>query len=40
MTAAHDLYRSSGFVATGPYPQSEIPDEYKAQWVFMERTLA
>jgi hypothetical protein len=40
ITAAHGLYRSSGFVATGAYPQSEIPDEHKAHWVFMERTLA
>src|SRR5712691_12433612 len=39
MTAAHGLYRSSGFVAIGPYPESEIPDEYKPHWVFMERTL-
>jgi GNAT superfamily N-acetyltransferase len=28
MTAAHGLYRSSGFVEIGPYPESEIPDEY------------
>jgi GNAT superfamily N-acetyltransferase len=40
MTAAHDLYRSSGFVEIGPYPESEIPDEYKAHWVFMQRMLA
>jgi GNAT superfamily N-acetyltransferase len=39
MTAAHGLYRSSGFVEIGPYPESEIPDEYKPHWVFMERTL-
>jgi GNAT superfamily N-acetyltransferase len=39
MTAAHDLYRSSGFVNIGPYAESEIPDEYKAHWVFMERSL-
>jgi GNAT superfamily N-acetyltransferase len=39
MTAAHGLYRSSGFVDIGPYPESEIPDEYKPHWVFMERTL-
>jgi GNAT superfamily N-acetyltransferase len=40
MAAAHDLYRSSGFVEIGPYPESEIPDEYKAHWVFMERMLS
>jgi hypothetical protein len=35
----HALYRSSGFVDIGPYAESEIPDEYKAYWVFMEKTL-
>lgn len=39
MTAAHGLYRSSGFVEIEPYPESEIPDENKSHWVFMERTL-
>jgi GNAT superfamily N-acetyltransferase len=39
MTAAHGLYRSSGFVSIGPYPESEIPDEHKSHWVFMERTF-
>jgi GNAT superfamily N-acetyltransferase len=39
MTAAHGLYRSSGFEEIGSYPQSEIPDEYKSHWVFMERRL-
>lgn len=39
MGAAHALYRSSGFVDTGPYAQSEIPDEYKKHWVFMEKVL-
>jgi hypothetical protein len=40
MTAAHNLYRSSGFVEIGPYVESEIPDQYKSHWIFMERTLA
>jgi ribosomal protein S18 acetylase RimI-like enzyme len=40
MTAAHGLYRSSGFLKTGPYSESEIPDEYKPHWIFMELTLA
>lgn len=40
MTAAHGLYRSSGFVDIGPYPESEIPDQYKPHWVFMEKSLA
>lgn len=39
MSAAHALYRSSGFVDTGPYAESEIPDEYKKHWVFMEKNL-
>ena len=39
MTAAHGLYRQTGFVLIGPYPESEIPDEHKSHWVFMERTL-
>jgi GNAT superfamily N-acetyltransferase len=37
MTAAHALYRAHGFVDIGPYSESEIPDEYKPHWVFMER---
>jgi hypothetical protein len=39
MGAAHALYRASGFVDTGPYAESEIPDEYKQHWVFMEKVL-
>lgn len=39
MTAAHGLYRASGFLDTDLYPESEIPDECKPRWVFMERTL-
>ncbi len=39
MTAAHALYRSTGFVDIQPYPESEIPDEYKQYWVFMEKIL-
>ena len=40
MTTAHGLYRDLGFVETGPYVQSEIPDELKPNWVVMARTLA
>ena len=40
MTAAHGLYRSSGFGDIEPYPESEIPDEYKSHWVFMGKKLA
>ena len=39
MTAAHGLYRSSGFEETEPYAESEIPDEYRPFWVFMQRRL-
>ena len=39
MTAAHGLYRSSGFIKIEPYPESEIPDEYKSHWIFMEKGL-
>jgi hypothetical protein len=39
MTPAHSLYRASGFKDIGPYPESEIPDEYKPHWIFMERNL-
>jgi GNAT superfamily N-acetyltransferase len=37
MSAAHAMYRRHGFVDIAAYPESEIPDEYKAHWVFMER---
>lgn len=40
MTAAHALYRSRGFTDIAAYAESEIPDQYKPHWVFMERTLA
>jgi GNAT superfamily N-acetyltransferase len=40
MTAAHALYRANAFVEIGPYPESEIPDDYKRHWVFMERMFA
>ena len=40
MTAAHSLYRSSGFVRISPYAESEIPDEFKPHAVFMEKPLA
>jgi len=40
MTAAHALYRSRGFVDIPAYGESEIPDQYKPHWVFMERALA
>jgi hypothetical protein len=39
MTAAHALYRSSGFADIESYPESEIPDEHKWFCVFMEMIL-
>jgi GNAT superfamily N-acetyltransferase len=39
MTAAHALYRSNGFADIASYPESEIPEEYRGYWVFMERNL-
>jgi GNAT superfamily N-acetyltransferase len=39
METAHALYRSRGFVDIDEYPESEIPDEIKSYWVFMEREL-
>jgi GNAT superfamily N-acetyltransferase len=38
-TAAHGLYRSAGFEDTEAYAESEIPDEYRPFWVFMQRRL-
>jgi GNAT superfamily N-acetyltransferase len=40
MTGAHVLYRSLGFADIAPYAESEIPAEYHAHWVFMEKSLA
>jgi ribosomal protein S18 acetylase RimI-like enzyme len=39
MYAAHSLYRSSGFQEINPYPESEIPEEFQPNWIFMERKL-
>jgi len=39
MTAAHALYRSCGFQDIEAYPESEIPDTFKAYLLFMERDL-
>jgi GNAT superfamily N-acetyltransferase len=39
MTAAHALYRSHGFVDIEPYPESEIPEEFRPYLLFMERFL-
>jgi GNAT superfamily N-acetyltransferase len=39
MGDAHRLYRSFGFQQISSYPGSEIPDEFQANWIFMEKTL-
>jgi GNAT superfamily N-acetyltransferase len=39
MEAAHSLYQSNGFYEIEAYPESEIPDEFKAHWIFMEKEL-
>ena len=40
MTGAHALYRTRGFEDIGPYAESEIPEQFRSHWVFMERPLA
>jgi GNAT superfamily N-acetyltransferase len=39
MVEAHSLYRSAGFKEIDEYPESEIPEEYRGHWVFMEMNL-
>lgn len=39
MQAAQSLYRSEGFSEVDPYPESEIPAEFHAHWIFMEKHL-
>jgi GNAT superfamily N-acetyltransferase len=39
MVNAHDIYRSFGFQERVPYSESEIPKEYHAHWIFMERSF-
>ncbi len=36
MKEAHSLYRSMGFHDIDPYPESEIPEEFQLNWIFME----
>ncbi len=40
MTDAHALYRSVGFQDIAPYPESEIPEEFRVHWVFMQLSLS
>jgi GNAT superfamily N-acetyltransferase len=39
MQAAHTMYRSIRFREIEPYPESEIPAEFQAHWLFMEMLL-
>ena len=39
MTKAHSLYRSFGFRDIEPYPEMEIPEEFKEYLLFMELDL-
>lgn len=39
MEEAHSLYRFAGFHEIDPYPESEIPAEFQAHWIFMEKQL-
>jgi GNAT superfamily N-acetyltransferase len=39
MKEAHSLYRSAGFEEIDEYPESEIPEEFREHWVFMEKYL-
>ena len=40
MQDAQVLYRSFGFSLITPYAESEIPEAFRAHWVFMELPLA
>jgi GNAT superfamily N-acetyltransferase len=39
MKEAHALYRSLGFQERDQYPESEIPEEFRKHWIFMERAI-
>ena len=39
MKEAHELYRSIGFQEIEAYPGSEIPEEFREHWIFMEMDL-
>jgi GNAT superfamily N-acetyltransferase len=39
MTAAHHLYRSSGFIERNEYPETEVPRQVRSHWFFMEKIL-
>ena len=39
MKKAHHLYKSFGFIEIEPYGESEIPEEIRDYWIFMEKNL-
>jgi GNAT superfamily N-acetyltransferase len=39
METAHAMYRSFGFKGIDPYPESEVPNEIRHLWLFMEKDL-
>jgi GNAT superfamily N-acetyltransferase len=39
MHAAHALYRLAGFEEIDPYAESEIPEQFQSNWIFMEREV-
>ncbi len=39
MIAAHSLYRSFGFIGRKEYPETEVPQQLRSKWLFMEKTL-
>lgn len=40
MKDAHAVYRAAGFREVAPYSESEIPEEFRVHWLFMELPLA
>jgi GNAT superfamily N-acetyltransferase len=40
MVSAHQLYRSLGFQDIEPYEGSEVPPEFRSNWVFMQKDLS
>jgi hypothetical protein len=39
MAAAHNLYRSIGFVECKEYPETEILPQARSYWLCMKKTL-
>lgn len=39
MKAAHAMYRAAGFTEIAPYPESEVPQDWRSNWIFMELPL-